>query len=122
MAYGQQPSQKSGGVEKRLKAIEARLAAIERKMAQFESDNTSEPTTGEPSVRPSKSKRVNWQDRSQWRANLRHGMTKDAVRKLFGEPAKIDEVSDRLTVWFYGYHSGGRISFVDGAVASWREP
>jgi hypothetical protein len=68
--------------------------------------------------------RVDWHDKRNWRANLRVGMTRTEVRELFGEPPKIDVVSE-LESWSYG---SGSIEFIvdsaspDGQLHSWFEP
>jgi hypothetical protein len=50
-------------------------------------------------------------------------MTKDEVRKLMGEPDKINVYSLIGEVWHYGYPGGGIINFSkDGLVESWSEP
>jgi hypothetical protein len=70
--------------------------------------STNIPTTGS----------VDWHDKHTWRKYLRVGMTREEVRRLFGEAEKI-RVSENLETWDYG---SGEIEFFDGALYSWSEP
>ncbi|HVB33673.1 MAG TPA: hypothetical protein VNJ52_04765 [Patescibacteria group bacterium] len=68
-------------------------------------------------------RRVNWHDKLNWRLNLKEGMTRTQVRRLFGEPDEVERVST-LEVWNYGT---GRIDFdmeghPDGSLIDWFEP
>src|SRR5262245_38882713 len=55
-------------------------------------------------------RQTDWHDKSNWRGNLRVGMTQAQVRQLFGEPEKV-RVSNYLETWNYG---SGEITFSDG--------
>jgi len=67
---------------------------------------------------------ADWHDKHNWRAYLRVGMTRNEVRRLFGEPEKMNVISDEEN-WYYG---SGSISFTvdhespDGRLDSWFEP
>ena len=67
-------------IELRLVAIEARLTAIEARLSRIEGESSplgrSESETSGVTA--------NWKDPTQWRANLRRGLTLEAVRQLFG--------------------------------------
>jgi hypothetical protein len=54
---------------------------------------------------------------TQWR-QLTRGMSRAQVRKLLGEPARID--GGPFENWYYS--SRARVTFYNGAVDSWREP
>lgn len=117
LAYAQQTSN-TGSVQVRLGSIEARLATIEDRLTQLEKGQTQGTSAPAPQAGL-----VNWRDRSQWRVNLRRGMTKDAVRSLFGEPDKVAEFSDGSCWWHYGYPDGGHLEFgAKGLIVSWTEP
>jgi len=61
---------------------------------------------------------MDWHDKSNWRSNLRVGMTQTQVRQLFGEPEKA-RVTNYLETWNYG---SGEIIFADGTIYNWKEP
>ena len=68
--------------------------------------------------------RPNWRNVSLWRG-LFKGMSKEGVRGLLGEPGKVEESGGALTFWYYGYPSGGSVTFdrdSNGSVWGWSEP
>jgi len=72
-------------------------------------------------VAPSPAATPKWRDVSLWRG-LSHGMSKDDVKQIIGEPGKISDLGF-LVIWNYGYPFGGSVTFgQDGTVQSWSEP
>ena len=62
-----------------------------------------------------------WRDLSLWR-RLERGMSKPDVRRILGEPTKIDEFGV-MTTWYYGHPLGGSVTFDShGSLESWSEP
>jgi hypothetical protein len=50
-------------------------------------------------------------------------MTKDEVRKLLGEPGKIQTFGTAGAFWYYPDFGGGRVKFGgQGTVESWSKP
>jgi len=90
-------------LERRINELEARLALLERSGTQ-PPDPTRIPSTGALDI-------ANWR-------RLRENMSYDAVRRILGEPDRIDGG----TVAFWAYPNGGQISFISGRLRSWTEP
>jgi hypothetical protein len=91
--------------------------------------NFEVPQRAEPASRPAarmggsgdRDSGPKWRNVALWRG-LRKGMSKEQVRQILGEPGKITELST-LTLWYYGYPSGGEVTFgASGDVSSWSEP
>lgn len=62
-----------------------------------------------------------WKDVSVWRG-LSHGISKDDVKRILGEPGKVSDLGFQVT-WYYGYPLGGEVTFgKDGRLESWSEP
>ncbi len=78
----------------------------------------SAPTTSPDSLVTSSAGHLDWHNKYNWRSNLRVGMTKAEVRRLFGEPEQV-RVSSDLENWDYGT---GWITFADGSLYEWSEP
>ena len=58
-------------------------------------------------------------DKAPWRS-LQKGMGKDEIRKVLGEPDRIDQLGTR-EIWYYT--GGGQITLDEtGAAVSWSEP
>ena len=91
-------------LERRVTALENRVTQLE-KITQPAQNRTSSPTaTG-----------------NKWR-QLENGLTPDQVRRIFGEPDRVDS-SGPMQMWYYGKAiNGGRIDFYDGKVHGWSEP
>ena len=72
--------------------------------------------------RPVGGSRPNWRSVSHWR-NLKREMSKEEVRRILGEPRKVDEYGF-MTKWYYGgYLSSANVSFdQSGLLKSWSEP
>lgn len=58
-----------------------------------------------------------WKSVDSWRA-LKIGMQPDDVRKILGEPARID--GGLVAYWVYP--SSGEVTFVRDQLSQWREP
>ena len=58
-----------------------------------------------------------WESIANWR-KLATGIKPNAVRRILGEPQKID--GGILVIWHY--KKGGRVVFQVGKVFSWNEP
>lgn len=58
-----------------------------------------------------------WKYLKKWR-KLADGMTESSVRKILGEPERID--GGKIATWYY--ENGGRVSFAFGKVQRWSEP
>lgn len=56
--------------------------------------------------------------KSSWRL-IKKGMTKNQIKKLLGEPDRIDNFVT-LETWSYGY--SGNVTFDDEGVIGWNEP
>ena len=88
-----------------------------------------QPETVPPAPREPAPARTGWsaEDLAKWH-RLRRGMSRTAVRMIFGYPQWIDRRSTpRTEYWLYTSErvvDGGWIAFFDGEgpVASWREP
>lgn len=96
--------------------LETRIDALELRVKQLESlFSSQEITTREPTSRN------RWKDISNWR-KLSTQQSYDDVRKLLGEPAKID--GGVVAIWYYGKNEFdyGQVSFIRGVVHSWIEP
>jgi len=57
-------------------------------------------------------------DKQNWRKYLKVGMSKEDVRKLFGDPDHV-QVTEQLEKWDYGT---GSITFANGNLWQWLEP
>ena len=90
-------------LERRVVELEARLAQLERSGPQATSARSTSST--------------NSQDLANWR-QLREDMSYDTVRRILGEPVRIDGGS----VAFWSYQNGGQVSFISGRLKSWTEP
>jgi hypothetical protein len=108
------PKERSGSATRKPKNIEATKTSTEQQ---------SDSATAKPANTPAM-EGVDWHDKHNWRKNLRVGMTRTEVRRLFGEPEKMSVFSD-TEFWDYGT---GQITFIvkasspDGALYSWYEP
>lgn len=106
------------------KTLEQRVIVLERRVDTLESTlaNLTKNQTESRSSRLAEQGTL-WKNLSNWRTRLRKGMTKDEVRKLMGEPDKIDVYTLIGEVWHYGYPAGGTIDFTEhGLAKSWSEP
>ena len=61
-----------------------------------------------------------WRDKANWR-KLKRGMSKEDVKILLGDPAKITEVADQ-SWWYYGSVPMAKVEFGPGGVIGWAEP
>jgi hypothetical protein len=97
-------------LERRVDSLDSTLAILTKNQTESRSSQLAEQG-------------ALWKNLSNWRTRLRKSMTKDEVRKLMGEPDKINVYSLIGEVWHYGYPGGGIINFSkDGLVESWSEP
>lgn len=83
-----------------------------------------EPSSARPSTArvPAPTIKPKWQDVSLWRG-LSRGNSKGEVRRILGEPTKIEEFSSRTTWHYGGYPTRGELEFgQDGTLRSWQEP
>jgi hypothetical protein len=102
-----------------------RAASWEISWSGFSPAPALEPATPSarsiPPPKPASPVAPKWRNVSLWRG-LRHGMSRDEVKKILGEPGKIDDLGFQVT-WNYGYPFGGSVTFGrDGTVESWSEP
>jgi hypothetical protein len=58
-----------------------------------------------------------WKSIANWR-KLTTGMNPSDVRKILGEPQRVDGGD----IAFWHYQNGGVVTFYEGKVDSWREP
>ena len=86
-------------LEETIKTLEARIAALE---AQLASSSVT------PSAQP---------ELVIWR-KLKRGMSEREVRKLLGEPLRID--GGPVTYWRYS--AGAEVYFMSSGLAGWTEP
>jgi hypothetical protein len=83
--------------------------------------NDFTPLPSAPVRKPASPPTPKWKNKSAWRS-LSHGMPKDDVKRLLGEPGKIVDLGAGF-IWYYGYPLGGEASFgSDGRLESWSEP
>jgi len=81
----------------------------------------SQPLPPPPTVTPDRQPEPRWKDVSVWRS-LKHGLSKDDVKRILGEPSKVADFG-ALVTWYYGYPVGGQVTFREnGSVQSWIEP
>jgi hypothetical protein len=108
-AFGQSAS------EQRLRSLEQKIDYLERRVRELEksrspdvAERRTSAATGDPN------------QRANWRA-LKRGMTEQDVRKLLGEPPKIDS---SIALIFWQWPTGGIVHFeVDSRrVTGWSEP
>ena len=58
-----------------------------------------------------------WKSIANWR-KLTTGMNPSDVRKILGEPQRVD--GGNFTYWYY--QNGGGVTFYEGKVDGWKEP
>ncbi len=58
-----------------------------------------------------------WKSLASWRS-LATGMTTSDVRRILGEPARVD--GGEFAIWYY--QNRGDVTFIGGKVNGWREP
>ena len=85
----------------------------------------SEPTIEDsreraPAREPTPSKQLKWEKRENWR-KLRHGMSKDEVRRILGEPERISGNAFGGESWDYPGLLAGVYINSDGKLTSWDE-
>lgn len=103
---------------RRIEVLERRLSALESRSVGSD-DRTPKPLPIEPPAPPSAA----WMDISNWR-QLRRGDTKDKVRRLLGEPRRI-ECDYCSETWSYDKRSvlsPAQVEFREDKVFQWREP
>lgn len=72
-------------------------------------------------VAAGKAPKPEWRDLSRW-ATLKRGMSRQEVRRILGEPTRIEEMTS-ITFWRYGDPKGGVVAFNStGTVSLWLEP
>ena len=87
----------------------------------------SQETAGEKLTEGDGKPLLDWRDKKNWRTYLKVGLTKDEVRRFFGEPSKI-YVSGTGESWSYREdRTYGRLTFFNdesprGRLYSWSEP
>jgi len=96
-------------LEKKISELERRITSLERQKPSYTSSSSELPASEK------------WNDILKWRL-LRKGMDKNTIRRVLGEPDKIDAYSS-FDTWHYGYPSGGTVSFDKrNVVERWSEP
>ena len=103
---------------RRIEVLERRLSALESRFVGSD-DRAPKPLPIEPPAPPSAA----WMDISNWR-QLRRGDTRDKVRRLLGEPRRI-ECSVYRETWSYdkrGIQNPAQVEFQEDKVSEWREP
>jgi hypothetical protein len=95
---------------RRVDSLARRVIELENRIAQLESSRPQAPSPKPPAA-------VLSNELANWR-RLREDMGYDAVRRILGEPDRIDGGS----VAFWTYPNGGRVGFISGRLTSWTEP
>src|SRR5262245_67162 len=111
VAAGQQPSADS--LLRRIDLLERRSANLEQRVRELEAVMNAQPQRAMPASTSAK-----WQDLQNWR-QLRRGMKMDEVRRLLGEPLRVE--AGYLTVWYWDF-PGPSVRFVDDKLDGWSEP
>ncbi len=121
-----EPTSKGSTSDHQIAALEKQVVELQQRMARLESDRSNESPSGSDAAKPIARQsappkgQLDWRVAANWRG-LKRGMAKDQVSTLFGEPTKI-RTSQSLTMWYYGYPSGGQITFNGDSVSGWDEP
>jgi hypothetical protein len=92
-------------LEKEVKELKIRLTTLES--PQSNTSGNQKPASSSEG----------WKSVANWRS-LRIGMEPEYIRKLLGEPSRIDGG----TVAFWVYPNSGEVTFVREQVTQWREP
>lgn len=92
-------------LEKEMQEIKARLSRLEA--SPRNQSNAQEPVTSSEG----------WKSIANWR-KLTNGMSTSDVRKILGEPQRIDGGN----VAFWTYQNRGQVTFMDEKLYSWKEP
>lgn len=103
-------SRTEDALTRRVDSLARRVLALEDRIAQLESSRPQPPSPKEPAP-------VLSNELANWR-RLREDMSYDAVRRILGEPDRIDGGS----LAFWSYRNGGRVGFISGRLRSWTEP
>lgn len=110
VAAGQDTS--SDSLLRRIDLLERRTTDLEQRVRELEALIK---------VEPSQDRRVStspdWRDLQNWR-RLHLGMKMDEVRKLLGEPERVD--AGYVTFWRWA--DAASVEFMDGKVSGWSEP
>ena len=88
-----------------------RIELLEERVRELEALVKVEPSRAQPVPDSRK-----WKDLANWR-QLRLGMKPDEVRKLLGEPERVD--AGPVTWWRW---PDAHVHFMDGKVSGWSEP
>lgn len=99
-------------------SLEDRVQDLERRVQQLESKQTGRPAISAPAPGGGPDA---WRGQTNWRT-LKRGMSQDEVRRILGEPHKVDAFRSFM-VWQYGVGVGATVNFDDrGGVTGWSEP
>jgi hypothetical protein len=99
-------------------SLEERVQDLERRVQELESKERGTPAASAPTRGDSNG----WRSQANWRT-LKRGMSQDEIRRVLGEPHRVDVLGPSLTIWYYNYPSGGRVNFNNrGALEGWSEP
>ena len=96
----------------RIEQLESELQALEQRLSELESKLGQETSDAE-----SVTEDEGWKSIANWR-KLGAGMSELSVKKILGDPHKIDGAKN--AVWYYD--NGGMVWVVDGNVDRWMEP
>ena len=97
-------------------SLEERVQDLERRVQQLESKEKAAPAVSAPA----RGGRDGWRSQANWRM-LKRGMSQDEVRRVLGEPHRVEAGVIPFTVW--EYPSDGSATFSgDGALLGWSEP
>lgn len=99
----------------RVATMERLIANLQERVSKLEKADTGRAESGTIKVDDTA-----WMDKANWRQKLSKGMTKEEVRKLFGEPKSIS-TSDKIQIWSYAVSATITIDDAKGVVA-WTEP
>jgi hypothetical protein len=98
-------------IRAQVEELEARLNDLEHRLARIERNSKDSSALPSAALSPEK---------QRWRG-LSKSMGREGVRRLLGEPVRIDGGS--LEQWYYSNRNGGpSVTFYEGKVFSWREP
>jgi len=97
----------------RVEQLERRIAELEQRVQAFETSPQRQRSV------ESGTATGNWEQVANWR-HLQRGMSKDEVRRLLGEPDRVD-VFD-FTVWTYGDYAKVTFDPDSQRVSGWSEP
>ncbi len=103
-------SRSEEALARRVDSLARRVVELENRIAQLESARPQQGVSKTPAI-------VLSNDLANWR-RLREDMSYDEVRRILGEPARID--GGIIANWFYP--NDGRAGFVSGVLVSWTEP